>query len=156
MLGTENNQLQQIGEAYVGKPVHQMSGQFQLLVTSHSDRQIHIFDLSKVALQQFNPIAIVESQLKSATSAICCFGSGKGFAVGSVEGRGGVVKVDLNQPEEVDAGDCCFKCHRKDVPATTVGQSPESECFTVHAMAFNKVHLATDQSIEWVEEGDPA
>ena len=38
-------QLNQIGEAYLGKPIHYMSGEFPLLVTAHSELFIHYWDL---------------------------------------------------------------------------------------------------------------
>lgn len=34
----QGTQLQQIGQAYLGKPVHQMSANYPLMVTSHSDK----------------------------------------------------------------------------------------------------------------------
>lgn len=37
--------LQQIGEQYVGKPVQLMSGAYPLLVTAHSEKFVHIWDL---------------------------------------------------------------------------------------------------------------
>ena len=111
-----------------------MSGQFPLLVTSHSDKQIHIWNLQLILQNNFNPVHIVESPLRHTTSTIACFASGKGYAVGSIEGRVGVVKVDLNQPEKVDASDFCFKCHRKEES----GKDPL--VYTVNALAFNKAH----------------
>lgn len=79
-----------------------MSGQFPLLVTSHSEKHIHIWDLNKILNGIFDPIHVLESPLKYATSAICCFGDGKGYAVGSIEGRCGIVNVNFSNPEAVD------------------------------------------------------
>ena len=61
------------------------------MVTSHSDKQIHLWDLNKISQQQFNPIHLAESPLRQTTSSIQVFASGKGYAVGSIEGRVGVV-----------------------------------------------------------------
>ena len=60
----------------------------------------------------FDPIFVVESPLKYSTSAICCFADGKGYAVGSIEGRIGIVNVNFNNIETVDLRDFCYKCHR--------------------------------------------
>ena len=117
-----------------------MSAQFPLMVTSHSDKQIHIFDLSKVATQQYGPVHLTESCLKEATSAISCFGSGKGYAVGSIEGRCSIVNVDFSKIEDENSGDFCFKCHRKDIANTSYTTAAESEAWTVNAIAFNKAH----------------
>lgn len=82
------------------------------MVTSHSEKWIHIWNLQSVLNNQFAPLHVVESPLKYATSAICAFGDGKGYAVASIEGRCGIVNVDFNKPEYVDGKDFCFKCHR--------------------------------------------
>ena len=54
--------------------------------------------------------------------------------MGSIEGRVGVVKVNLNNPSEVDREDFCFKCHRKE----ETGKDPL--VWTINALAFNKQH----------------
>lgn len=41
-------QLTQIGQSYVGKPVHLLSGAFPILVTAHSERIIHIWNLQNL------------------------------------------------------------------------------------------------------------
>jgi hypothetical protein len=79
-----------MGSAYVAMPVHYMSCTFPLLVTAHQDRFIHIWNLENMAQKNFDPTDLVESPLKFATSAICCFGDGTGFAVASIEGRCGI------------------------------------------------------------------
>lgn len=53
--------FQMIGEAYVGSPVHYMSVAFPLMVTAHSERLIHIWNLNLIAQNNFNPIDVVES-----------------------------------------------------------------------------------------------
>ena len=52
--------------------------------------------------------------MKYSTSAVSCFGDGRGYAVGSIEGRCSIVNIDLNNPEATDGRDFCFKCHRKE------------------------------------------
>lgn len=69
-------------------PVHFMSCTWPLLVTAHQSRLIHVWDLEYCFQNnQFQPTDIIESQLTFATSAINCFADGKGFCVGSIEGR---------------------------------------------------------------------
>jgi WD40 repeat protein len=38
-------QLQQIGQSWVAKPVHVLSGAFPILVTAHSEKFVHVWDL---------------------------------------------------------------------------------------------------------------
>lgn len=87
--------LNQVGEAYLGKPVHYMSGEFPLLVTAHSELYVHYWNLNSIANNDFNPLGIIPSPLKYPTTAIACFPDGKGFAIGSIEGRCGIKYVDL-------------------------------------------------------------
>ena len=83
---------------------------------------------------------MVESPLKYATSSISCFGKGTGYAVGSIEGRCGIVNVNLNSVDTVDNNDFCFKCHRQEESSKN-----EAVLHTVNAITFNKEHntLAT-------------
>ena len=91
-----------------------MSGKFPILVTSHSEKFLHIWDLHSVFSGSFNPIHVVQSPLKFETSIISAFGDGQGYAIGSIEGRCGIVNVDLKDPTKVNSKDFCFKCHRKE------------------------------------------
>jgi len=89
--------LNQIGEAYLGKPVQYMSGEFPLLVTAHSELYVHYWDLRNVANNDFSPLGIIQSPLKYSTTAISCFPDSKGFAVGSIEGRCGIKYINLER-----------------------------------------------------------
>jgi mRNA export factor len=110
-----------------------MSSQWPLLVTAHQDRYIHIWDLKKVMTGQFDPIDLIESPLKFATTSLTVFGDGKGFVVGSIEGRCSVNNYDLERIDRGKSGDFCFKCHR-----TEDQTKKQGECYTVNAFAFNK------------------
>ena len=55
--------------------------------------------------------------------------------MGSIEGRVGIVKVNLQSPSTVDKDDFCFKCHRKE----EAGKS-DAQIWTVNAIGFNKQH----------------
>ena len=72
--------------------------------------------------------------MRYTTSSIQCFGSGKGYAIGSIEGRVGIVRVNLQQPDIVDQTDFCFKCHRDE----KTGGDPI--IYAVNAMSFNRVY----------------
>ena len=97
-------------------PVHYMSCQFPLLVTAHQDRFIHIWDLNQAFTQNnFNPLEVTESPLKYATTAISVFGDGKGYAVGSIEGRCGICNYDISRTDRGKDGNFAFKCHRIEV-----------------------------------------
>ena len=41
-------QLTQIGETWLGKPVQLLSGAFPIMVTSHSEKYVHIWDLQNI------------------------------------------------------------------------------------------------------------
>jgi hypothetical protein len=66
-----------------------------MLVTAHSEKWIHIWDLQNIVSGQFDPVMIRESPLNYATSSISTFADGKGYAVGSIEGRCGIVNINL-------------------------------------------------------------
>ena len=63
---------------------------------------------------------------------MACFADGKGFAVASIEGRCGIVNVNLNI-EKMGETDFCFKCHRVENSKTNDG-----DAYTVNMMSFNK------------------
>jgi len=49
-----------------------------------------------------------------ATTAIECLPEGKGFVVGSIEGRCGIKFFDYTKNVQDTTLDYCFKCHRKE------------------------------------------
>ena len=112
-----------------------MSGAYPLLVTGHSEKWIHIWNLEHIFQNKFNPYHVDQSPLKYQTSSIACFADGKGFAVGSIEGRCGIVNVNLNNPDKITETDFCFKCHRSENAATNDG-----DAYTVNHIAFNKLY----------------
>lgn len=112
-----------------------MSGAFPILVTAHSEKFIHVWDLKNCFNNNFNPIEVRESPLKFATSAICAYADGKGYTVGSIEGRCGIVNIDLQNPSSESKDDFCFKCHRQENPKQFDG-----DVYTVNSISFNKLH----------------
>ena len=116
-----------------------MSGEFPLLVTAHSEMFIHYWDLRQIFSNSFNPQGIVQSPLKYATTSISCFSDGKGFVIGSIEGRCGVKYIDLDKNTTNSPDDFCFKSHRIDDPKTTASSAPtNTTLFAVNGITFNK------------------
>jgi hypothetical protein len=105
------------------------------LVTAHSEKFVHIWDLQKTICGNFDPISVTESPLKYATSTICAFADGKGYAIASIEGRCGIVNINLNAPETKGESDFCFKCHRQENATTRDG-----DVYTINSISFNKIH----------------
>ena len=52
------------------------------------------------------------SELKTATSALCAFADGKGYALGSIEGRTAIMELSKGKNEHF-----CFRCHRQEGPS---------------------------------------
>ena len=59
--------VQQCGESYVGKPVHYMSAKFPVLVTAHSEKVLHVWNLQNIP-NAYAPACVVESPLKYQTA----------------------------------------------------------------------------------------
>jgi len=74
---------------------------------------------------------VLSSPLKYPTTAIACFPTGKGFAVGSIEGRCGIKNIDLPNDKIGLPEDFCFKCHRTE-------EGPIGKLWTVNGICFNK------------------
>jgi mRNA export factor len=72
-----------------------MACSFPVLVTAHSEKWCHIWNLNNIMLNNFNPLTVVESPLKYQTSSLGAFADGKGFAIGSIEGRCAIMKVNF-------------------------------------------------------------
>lgn len=77
---------------------------------------------------------MIESPLKFATTAISCFGDGKGFAVGSIEGRCGIVNLDFSKSDMGKGTDFCFKCHREEHKV----KKGEGDVYQINGISFNK------------------
>ena len=125
--------LTQFGEAYVAMPVHYMSCQWPLLVTAHQDRFVHIWYLPEnFQTNNWNPKEVSDSPLKFATTSIAVFGNGKGYAIGSIEGRCGIKNYDPSLADLGKSLDFCFKCHREETK-----NSPKADVFAVNGITFN-------------------
>ena len=70
-----------------------------------------------------------------ATSAVNCFADGKGFCIGSNEGRCCVKPYIPSLHDKGDGRSFCFKCHRKEDLATK-----SAIVYPVHGFCFNKKH----------------
>ena len=117
-------------------PVHYMSCQFPLLVTAHQDRFIHVWYLPEnFQSNNWNPKEVTESPLKFATTSISVFGDGKGYAVGSIEGRCGIKNYDPSARELGKDLDFCFKCHREESK-----QNQRADVYSVNGITFNTLY----------------
>lgn len=115
-------------------PVHYMSFQYPLLVTAHQDRFLHIWNLEEnFQSNNWNPKDLCESPLKFATTSIGVFGNGKGYVIGSIEGRCGVQNYDLTKRDLGKAYDFCFKCHREENKAQMT-----ADVYSVNGLCFNQ------------------
>jgi len=115
----------------VGKPVHYLALQFPLLVTAHSEKMFTVWNLQNVMNNNYNPVLVEESTLKYHTTSIAVFGDGKGFVIGSDEGRCGVVDIDFNkQGRAAFVSNFTFKCHRDE-------KNNAGEGFTINSISFN-------------------
>lgn len=111
-----------------------MSCSWPLLVTAHQQRLFNIWNLALCfQSSNFNPQEVIESPLKYATSALQCFADGKGFCIGSIEGRTSVKSYDFDKADKGDSVSFCFKCHRKEGTDKT-----KAEVNAIHGFAFNK------------------
>jgi mRNA export factor len=108
-----------------------MSGEFPLLVTAHSELFIHYWDLRNIFSGNFNPLGVTTSPLRCPTTSIQCFADGKGYAIGSIEGRCGIKYIDLSKNQINLADDFCFKSHRND-------DASGSKVYAVNGLSFNK------------------
>ncbi|KAI8047976.1 WD40-repeat-containing domain protein [Gilbertella persicaria] len=95
---------QPVGTVQLNERCYAMDTRGNLLVAATADRQVLVFDLS-------NPTTIFKqsvSPLKWQTRTVSCFIDGKGYAIGSIEGRLGIQYID----EQDAAKSFSFKCHR--------------------------------------------
>ncbi|KAG0182377.1 hypothetical protein DFQ28_007445 [Apophysomyces sp. BC1034] len=104
-----------VGVAQLPERCFSMDTASNLLVAATADRHVVLFDLN-------SPTTIFKWQ----TRAISAFIDGKGYAVGSIEGRVGIQYID----ERDQAKSFSFKCHR-DV---------SSNIYSVNAISFHPIY----------------
>ncbi|KAI6101440.1 WD40-repeat-containing domain protein [Pisolithus croceorrhizus] len=97
------------------------------LVVSMASRLFHIYDIRKMS----EPSQTRESSLKFMTRSLACMTDGKGYAIGSVEGRIGVEYFDPSP--EVQDQKYAFKCHRQTIEDV-------DHVWPVNSLAFHPVH----------------
>ena len=61
------------------------------------------------------------------------FGDGKGYAVGSIEGRCGIKNYDTSRTDLNRDADFCFKCHREENKNTG-----RADVYSVNGITFNE------------------
>lgn len=97
------------------------------LVVAMASRLFHIYDIRKMS----EPAQTRESSLKFMTRSLACMTDGKGYAIGSVEGRIGVEYFDPSP--EVQDQKYAFKCHRQTIEDV-------DHVWPVNSLAFHPVH----------------
>lgn len=119
--------------------ISSMSVSKDLLVFAMNNKQIGFFNLSKYTrMQQFQPENICNSHLNYQTRKVCCFNDGKGYALGSIEGRVAIKYIDLLNPSKMKMTngkygtdeDFSFRCHR-------IENNNQIEVYPVNDIAFN-------------------
>ncbi|KAF7731739.1 hypothetical protein EC973_008253 [Apophysomyces ossiformis] len=113
---------QPIGTVQLPERCYSLDSQGPLMVAACADKHIAIFDLN-------NPTVIFKqttSPLKWQTRVVSCFPNGKGYAVGSIEGRVGIQYVE----EKDQKSNFSFRCHRDD----------SKNVFSVNSISFHPVH----------------
>ncbi|KAI6140774.1 putative mitotic checkpoint protein BUB3 [Pisolithus thermaeus] len=85
-----------------------------------ASRPFHIYDIRKI-----------ESSLTFMTRSLACMSDGKGYAIGSVEGRIGEEYFDPSS--EVQDQKYAFKCHRQTIEDV-------DHAWPVDSLAFHAVH----------------
>ncbi|KAI8388118.1 WD40-repeat-containing domain protein [Radiomyces spectabilis] len=111
-----------IGTVALPDRCYTMDIQGPLMVVGTAEKHICIFDLN-------NPTVIFKkniSPLKWQTRVVSCFTQGKGYAVGSIEGRVGIQYVE----DKDQSKNFSFKCHRDD----------SKNVFSVNAISFHPIH----------------
>ncbi|KAI8391842.1 WD40-repeat-containing domain protein [Radiomyces spectabilis] len=113
---------QPIGTVQLPERCYTMDTAGNLLIAGTADRHIVIFDLN-------NPTSIFKqtlSPLKWQTRAVSCFIDGKGYAIGSIEGRVGIQYLDAQD----QAKSFSFKCHRDE----------SKNMYSINAISFHPVY----------------
>ncbi|CCO33113.1 Poly(A)+ RNA export protein [Rhizoctonia solani AG-1 IB] len=101
---------------------------YPLLVVGTADRQVLVYDLN-------NPTAVfrtIASPLKWQTRVVSCFPTGKGFGMGSIEGRVAMQYVD----EKEASNNFSFRCHRQDQGLS----KNNTHIFPVNDISFHPVY----------------
>lgn len=119
------------GQACVGAvplpgKVYAVSAGQERLVVGTSGRQVLVFDIRR--LESGQPELSRESSLKFQTRSLAVYTDGRGYALGSVEGR--VSMEFFDQSPEVQANKYAFKCHRRN-------ENGKDTVYPVHCIAFH-------------------
>ena len=122
--------------------VYTMSCVNDLFIVGLSEIKIGLFNLAKLKNNIFQPELIFNSHLNHQTRKVCVFPNGKGFAIGSIEGRVAIKNIkDLNNLPKINSEngtinydeDFAFKCHRNSNANPIV-------VYGINDIAFNPVY----------------
>ncbi|CAE6394235.1 unnamed protein product [Rhizoctonia solani] len=101
---------------------------YPLLVVGTADRQVLVYDLTSPT----TVFRTITSPLKWQTRVVSCFPTGKGFGMGSIEGRVAMQYID----EKEASNNFSFRCHRKDQGLS----KNNTQIFSVNDISFHPVH----------------
>ncbi|KAI9244723.1 WD40-repeat-containing domain protein [Sporodiniella umbellata] len=111
-----------VGTVQLPERLYSMDSKSDLMVAATADRHVLVFNLN-------NPTTIFKqtvSPLKWQTRTVSCFIDGKGYAIGSIEGRVGIQYID-----EKEASKCfSFKCHRDET----------KNVYSINSISFHPVY----------------
>ncbi|TPX31703.1 hypothetical protein SeMB42_g07714 [Synchytrium endobioticum] len=106
----------------VPERVYAMDCVSNLLVAGTAERMVIVYNLQNPG----QPFKNIQSPLKWQTRCLACFPDGKGFAIGSIEGRVGIQYV-----EDKDSSlNFSFKCHR----------GTNNDVYAVNSITFHPIH----------------
>ncbi|KXZ45500.1 hypothetical protein GPECTOR_54g242 [Gonium pectorale] len=109
--------------------VYAMSAGSERLVVGTSGRHVLIYDIRRLAGGQGGegPEQHRESSLKFQTRSLAVYTDGRGYALGSVEGR---VAMEFFDAADAQANKYAFKCHRRN-------ENGKDTVYPVHSIAFH-------------------
>ncbi|KAI7862035.1 WD40-repeat-containing domain protein [Spinellus fusiger] len=111
-----------IGKLSLPDRCYSMDIQGSLLVAGCAEKHVMIVDLTAPT----TPFKQATSPLKWQTRTVSCFTQGRGYAVGSIEGRVAIQYIE----EKEQSKNFSFKCHRDE----------QKNVFSVNAISFHPGH----------------
>ncbi|KAG2500478.1 hypothetical protein HYH03_002043 [Edaphochlamys debaryana] len=107
--------------------VYAMSAGQDRLVVGTSGRHVLIYDIRSLCSGGSTPEQHRESSLKFQTRSVAVYTDGRGYALGSVEGR---VAMEFFDAADAQANKYAFKCHRRN-------ENGQDVVYPVHSIAFH-------------------
>lgn len=113
----------------LGSRVFGMSLKYPLMVAILSDKKHAVWNLQYLQSGNTKPDIVPESNVKVQFKCVDCYTDGSGFAIGLIEGRCAMKKV--NPSTFRTENDFTFKCHR---------DNSSQSAYSVNCISFNPTH----------------